>query len=56
MINLISNAVNDTINVLPTITEGIPIVSTILDGVNLGAAIKELIDEQDPLLKKRVRG
>ncbi|MCC0686782.1 TcdA/TcdB pore-forming domain-containing protein [Clostridioides sp. ES-S-0056-01] len=54
LINLISNAVNDTINVLPTITEGIPIVSTILDGVNLGAAIKELIDEQDPLLKKEL--
>ncbi|MFN1905585.1 TcdA/TcdB pore-forming domain-containing protein [Clostridioides difficile] len=52
LVNLISNAVNDTINVLPTITEGIPIVSTILDGINLGAAIKELLDEHDPLLKK----
>ncbi len=52
LVNLISNAVNDTINVLPTITEGIPIVSTILDGINLGAAIKELLDEHDPLLKR----
>ncbi|MDN9584741.1 glycosylating toxin TcdA, partial [Clostridioides difficile] len=54
LVNLISNAVNDTINVLPTITEGIPIVSTILDGINLGAAIKELLDEHDPLLKKEL--
>ncbi|KPI56898.1 peptidase C80 [Clostridioides difficile] len=54
LLNLISNAVNETINVLPTITEGIPIVSTILDGVNLGAAIKELLDEHDPLLKKEL--
>ncbi|HBG5344515.1 TPA: peptidase C80, partial [Clostridioides difficile] len=54
LVNLISNAVDDTINVLPTITEGIPIVSTILDGVNLGAAIKELLDEHDPLLKKEL--
>ncbi|HBH3693831.1 TPA: peptidase C80, partial [Clostridioides difficile] len=54
LVNLISNAVDDTINVLPTIAEGVPIVSTILDGVNLGAAIKELLDEHDPLLKKEL--
>ncbi|UWD48515.1 C80 family cysteine peptidase [Clostridioides difficile] len=54
LLNLISNAVNETINVLPTITEGIPIVATILDGVNLSAAIKELLDEHDPLLKKEL--
>ncbi|CEK40047.1 glucosylating haemorrhagic toxin TcsH [Paraclostridium sordellii] len=54
LVNLISNAINDAINVLPTLTEGVPILATILDGISLGAAIKELSETNDPLLKKEL--
>lgn len=47
VVELVSTALDETIDLLPTLSEGLPIIATIIDGVSLGAAIKEL-SESDP--------
>ncbi|MGO1042552.1 TcdA/TcdB pore-forming domain-containing protein [Clostridioides difficile] len=54
VVELVSTALDETIDLLPTLSEGLPVIATIIDGVSLGAAIKELTETNDPLLRKEI--
>ncbi|UUV16739.1 TcdA/TcdB pore-forming domain-containing protein [Clostridioides difficile] len=54
VVELVSTALDETIDLLPTLSEGLPIIATIIDGVSLGAAIKELTETTDPLLRQQI--
>nr|Q46342.1 RecName: Full=Cytotoxin-L; AltName: Full=Lethal toxin; Short=LT; Contains: RecName: Full=Glucosyltransferase TcsL [Paeniclostridium sordellii]CAA57959.1 cytotoxin L [[Clostridium] sordellii] [Paeniclostridium sordellii] len=54
VVELVSTALDETIDLLPTLSEGLPIIATIIDGVSLGAAIKELSETNDPLLRQEI--
>ncbi|HBF8411146.1 glycosylating toxin TcdB [Clostridioides difficile] len=54
VVELVSTALDETIDLLPTLSEGLPVIATIIDGVSLGAAIKELSETSDPLLRQEI--
>ncbi|NGU17057.1 glycosylating toxin TpeL, partial [Clostridium perfringens] len=54
LVKIIAEANEIEINLIPTLANAIPLITTIVDGINLIANIDELINTKDELLRKEL--
>ncbi|MHC9370241.1 glycosylating toxin TpeL [Clostridium perfringens] len=54
LVKIIAEANEIEINLIPTLANAIPLITTIVDGINLIANIDELINTKDELIKKEL--